>query len=389
MFSRSSSAHFLPHQTVRLVRGGRDYFDLLDKMIREAVLTLHLQFYIFEEDDTGKKVACALLEAAARNVKVFVLVDGYASQKLSKEFIQNLRDAGIYFRRFEPFLKSKHYYFGRRLHHKVVVADGERSLVSGLNISDRYNDTPAGEAWLDWAVYAEGVTAGVLETICNRRTRNRGFMKISAASLKPHPAELVPGDSDVRVRINDWVNNKRQITSTYLEMFRVASSHLIIMSPYFMPGHEFRKRMRLAVARGIKIKVILAGISDISISKNAERFVYRWLFRNQIEIYEYQRKVLHGKIAVCDAEWVTVGSYNMNDLSAQASIELNLDVNNIKFAKHVEETLLDIIQKDCKLITEEDYKVHTSFSQRVYQRIAYESMRLLLFLFTFYFRRKR
>ena len=147
--------------------------------------------------------------------------------------------------------------------------------------------------------------------------------------------------------------------------------------------------MLLAVRRGVKIQVILAGVSDISISKNAERFVYRWLFKNKIEIHEYQPRVLHGKIAVCDGEWMTGGSYNLNDLSAQASVELNLDVNNAPFAQHTESVLREIMTNDCVLITEEEYKDHTHFFQKVVQRLAYESMRFLLFLFTFYFRQKR
>jgi len=79
---------------------------------------------------------------------------------------------------------------------------------------------------------------------------------------------------------------------------------------------------------GVIIKVVQAGISDIALSKYAERYMYRWLLRNKVEIYEYQKTVLHGKIAVCDDQWMTVGSYNVNNLSAYASIELNLDVDN-------------------------------------------------------------
>ena len=356
-------------------------------MILETQDTLHLQVYIFDEDDTGRQIARALIAAARRNVKVFVLVDGYASQNLSREFIHSLRNAGIYFRFFEPFLKSRHLYFGRRLHQKVVVSDAARCLVGGLNISDRYNDTPHNSAWLDWALYAEGLVAGVLDTLCNRRTRNRGFMKNRAASHEMPPAHLVRGECGVRVRVNDWVHRKNQIYKSYLEMFGNATENLIIMSPYFMPGNEFRKKMKLAVQRGVKIQVILAGVSDIALSKYAERFVYRWLLKNNIEIYEYQKKVLHGKIAVCDGKWMTGGSYNVNDLSAHASIELNLDVNNPAFAQNVEERLREIMRNDCLRITEEsDHR--TTFLHRLQQRGAYDITRVVLFLFTFYLRQR-
>ena len=99
---------------VKLIEGGRAYFDLLEKMILKAKHSIHFQVYIFDEDETGKRIANALKEAALRSVKVYLLVDGYASKNLSKEFIQELNDAGVNFRRFEPLLKSKKFYFGQQ-----------------------------------------------------------------------------------------------------------------------------------------------------------------------------------------------------------------------------------------------------------------------------------
>jgi len=189
-----------------------------------------------------------------------------------------------------------------------------------------------------------------------------------------------------RIRVNDWVQRKAEITRTYLEMFRTASSHIIIMSPYFLPGHEFRKKMKQAVKRGVTIQIILAGVSDVAIAKYAERFMYRWLFRNRIQIYEYQKNILHGKLAVCDGEWMTVGSYNVNNVSAYASVELNVDVDHKPLSQHTEMRLREIITKDCVQITEESYKDQTSFLERLLQRLAYNTFRIVLFLFTFYFR---
>ena len=76
-------------------------------------------------------------------------------------------------------------------------------------------------------------------------------------------------------------------------------------------------------------------MSDVMVAKNAERYMYNWLFRNDIEIYEYKPCVLHGKVAVYDRAWATIGSYNVNIISAYASLELNIDINNSKFAGNV------------------------------------------------------
>ena len=146
--------------------------------------------------------------------------------------------------------------------------------------------------------------------------------------------------------------------------------------------------MSRAVKRGVKFKLILAGTSDVKVAKHAERYMYRWLFKNGIEIYEYPNNILHGKIAVYDSVWVTGGSYNVNNISAYASIELNLDVKDHSFAGLVKDTLEDIIIKDCIQFTESSYRTKYNFFQRAIQFASYEIVRLVFFLFTFYFRQR-
>jgi len=391
--SKKISAGYSHHNDIRLVKGGSEYFDVLERMICEATQLIYLQIYILDADETGERIITALLEAAKRSVRIYILLDGYASQHLPAAIREKFRNAGIYFRMFQPLFKSKGFYFGRRLHHKVVVVDTLRYLVGGLNISNRYNDIGDKPAWLDWALYGEGDAAAALEKICVKRHRtflNRSVRKLKVKRVEP--LTPVPGIQErncaVRVRVNDWVRAKRQIYNSYLEMFRTASSHLIIMSPYFLPGMEFRRKMKSARKRNVKIQIVLGGISDIPFSKDAERYLYRWLLRQGIEIYEYQKTVLHGKMAVCDGEWMTIGSYNVNDLSAHASVELNLDVDNKHFAQTVESRLRKIIDEDCIQITEEDYQKKMNIFRRIHQRMAYNFFRMALFLFTFYFRQQ-
>ncbi len=385
---RNSASSYLPNHIVKLVRGGLEYFDLLEKLIANAQSSIHFQFYILEDDETGRRIVKALKEAALRRVRIYVLLDGYASKNLPDEFIDSLRSAGINFRMFEPILKSKNFYFGRRLHHKVVVTDSWHCLVGGLNISDRYNDTVENRAWLDWALFAEGPVGSVLEKVCERRFKSKIPFTLEGLEAIPLPHSLSEKDCDIRVRTNDWVGRKWEISNSYLEMLSTATSQITIMSPYFLPGDIFRRRIKQAIKRGVAIKVILAGISDIALSKYAERYMYRWLLRNKVTIYEYQKTVLHGKMAVCDSGWVTIGSYNLNNLSAYASIELNLDVKSPAFARMVQIQLNEIIEMDCKSISEEDYDRNTGVLEHVLQKLAYTMLRVILFLFTFYFKQK-
>jgi cardiolipin synthase A/B len=116
--------------------------------------------------------------------------------------------------------------------------------------------------------------------------------------------------------------------------------------------------------------------------------MYRWMLKNNIEIYEYQPNILHAKIATCDGKWLTAGSYNVNNISAYASIELNLEIENPGFVRNTEERLEHILNRDCKQITHQDIK-KVSLLARFLQRSAYDIFRLLLFLFTFYFKEQK
>lgn len=385
----SVSSAYSNYNQVELVRGGRDYFERLLGMINNAKHSVHLQTYIFEADETGISVANALSNAAKRGVQVYLLLDGYASQNLPEDFILDLKKAGVNFRWFEPVFRSRYFYFGRRMHHKLLVTDVNYSLVGGVNISNRYNDMPGATAWLDWALYSKGEVSAELYNLCVEIWNKSGWGKKKKQVLKTEASFHMHGEEClVRVRRNDWVRRKNQISRSYLEMFKKSTSHITIMSSYFLPGRNFRRNMAQAVKRGVKIKVITAGTSDIATAKHAERYLYRWMFKNNIELYEYMPNVLHGKLSTYDGKFVTVGSYNVNNISAYASIELNLDVQHQGFAEKVEAVLNTIIENDCVPITEQEFIKHNSFIKRVWQRICYEMIRLIFFLFTFYFRQK-
>lgn len=385
---RISSA-YTTHNQVKLVRGGRDFFTILFQLLNEAKKSIHLQIYIFDDDETGVEVAAALMNAAQRGVKVYLLLDGYASQYLPDEFIAQLKASGIQFRWFEPVFRSRYFYFGRRLHHKLIVVDEVHSLVGGVNISNRYNDMPDQPAWLDWALYSKGEVSAELHNLCVETWNKAGWGKKKNQLINATGSIHLQGEECfVRVRRNDWVRRKNQISRTYLEMLKRATSHVTIMSSYFLPGRAFRHNMTQTAKRGVRIKVIAAGMSDIAMVKHAERYLYRWMLKNNIELYEYQPNVLHGKLSTYDSGFVTVGSYNVNNLSAYASIELNIDIQNKKFAEAVEQTLEQIMLNDCVRITEKEFEQYNTFLKRIWQRICYETIRLLFFLFTFYFKQR-
>ena len=385
---RKASGYSIQNK-IKLVRGGKPYFDQIIEMINQAQEIIQFQVYIFDYDETGKAVTEALMAAAKRQVQVYLMADGYASQKLPRSFIHEAEQSGIHFRFFEPLFKSRNSYFGRRMHHKVIVVDNRFALVGGVNISNHYNDLPDQPGWLDFALFMEGEVVHELCHVCEEIWN--GYLPVKPVHLcnKGVSFNIPSGEySEVRVRRNDWITKKNQVSRSYIEMFKKAEDHIIMMSGYFLPGPVIRRNMKRAAARGVKIKLILAGMSDVMVAKYAERYMYNWIFRNDIELFEYKPCILHGKVATYDKKWATIGSYNVNIISAYASLELNMDVNNPEFAGMLDNTMEKIIHNDCVQITKENFNSHNGIFNKIWELICYWFVRLLFYLFTINFKQR-
>ncbi len=374
---KDQSQGYFTHNTVELVNKGREFFDLLKKLIDKAKESVHIQTYLFGDDKTGSFIAEALMEAAKRKVQVYLLVDGYASQGLSKDFIQKLKDAGVNFRFFEPLFRSRHFYVGRRLHHKIVVIDSKETLVGSMNIADKYNDLGEVDAWFDMAVHIKGEIAMELERVCVRfwsaNKWRRTKIPADSKTKQEYPAEY---QSPVRVRQNDWINRKGQATSSYFQLFHNAKKSICVVCSYVLPGITLRKQLEHAAGRGVKIKFVLAGVSDVKVVKAAERYLYRWMLRHDMKLFEYQPTILHTKMAIADNELMTLGSYNLNNLSAYASVELNLDIHDPDFVKTVQHEIDTLIKEECKPVDLKLYTTHLFSWKQLMRWSAYQLTRL-------------
>lgn len=371
--------------SLKILCAGKEYFETLCSVITNAEYSVYLQVYIFEEDQTGALVADALMNAANKGVKVFVLVDAYGSAGLSRGFRLRMMAAGVQFRFFQPLFKTKHFYIGRRLHHKLLVADARVCLVGGINIGDRYNGSPAAGPWLDFAVYAEGNIA--LQACMLARQTWEGFPSRS----RQH--DCYAGNngfyhktSDMRVWLvrNDWIYGKNEISRSYRHIFRHARLTVTVIASYFIPGKMIRKSLLSALKRGVAVRVIMAGPSDVMLAKYAERFMYDWLLRNGVEVYEYEKAVLHGKLAICDVTMATVGSYNVNNLSAYASVELNMNMEEPVVLEDISRLITCDILPACRRITAEEQEKSKTLWRRFVWWWSYQLVRIILFLFSFY-----
>lgn len=339
---------------ITLVHSGPDYFGRLVRLIDEARETLHLQTYIFEADETGQMVAAALKRATARGVRTRVLVDGIGSNHLPWPFVQDLSSSGVEFRFFKHVVSLWKWSFGRTMHHKVAVADTNQALIGGINIADKYRGTADMPAWLDFAVYIRGNLCAHLFELCesvfNRQYWKRNYPKLSFKK-KPQPPPRPEGL--VRFRQNDWMRSRTEIFTSYRLALSKARQSMVIVASYFLPGYASRQRLAAKARRGLEIKILLTGPSDVYLSRLAEQHLTAWMVRKGIRVFRWTHSVMHGKALLVDEYFVSLGSYNINRLSQIRSMELNVDILDPAFVRHFSHYLHDLLEHQCEEITAE------------------------------------
>lgn len=363
---------------IQLVHSGTHYFDSLEKLISESQHSIHFHTYIFKGDETGKRVVHALIGAASRGVKVFLLSDAFGSFPFPSEIKKELIQAGIHFRLYSPFFSTESILPWRRLHHKLVVCDGYKALIGGINIADKYNSINNSVAWLDYAVLIQGDLNQTLVPFCAHIFEKK---KISDFHINSNQGDKGDSKNAVRFRRNDWIKNKNEIHKSYIEALKLAQSNITLVASYFLPGANFRKLLAEASQRGVKIKIIMAGKSDSYSVKLAENYLYDFYNRHHIELYEWNESVLHGKVMLVDESWATIGSYNLNFLSHYISIELNADIISPSFNKQLSQHFLHITHNYSSTFKLNPSAPKKNIFRQFLMWLAYNFFRLMMSIF--------
>ena len=361
---------------VELVRSGEDYFLRLEMLIDRAEKEIHLQTYIFENDDTGNRIASCLKKAAQRKVKVYVLLDAYGSAALPDSFAQDLVQHGILLRFFSPLFSLNNFYIGRRMHHKIAVVDKKIALIGGINIADKYYGTGAAEPWLDYAVQLNCPAAKDLQILCSDYFFKKG------SSKKIPPVLHSAGSALVGILQNDWLQRKTEVCDAYTNAFIHAKKEIVIVGSYFLPGSRIAKALKKACKRGIKTTVILAGISDVPLVRRATEHLYFSFLNHHMRIFEWNKSVVHGKAAVVDNKWSTIGSFNLNSLSCYGSIEMNVEVHSVNFAKILRADF-EMVISQCSEITKGSLRQRAGIFNKLGNWIFYQMVRTIMLFLTF------
>ena len=350
-----------------LLENGEEFYPRVFEMIAAARHEVLIETFILYEDKVGKRLHEVLMAAARRGVQIDVTVDAFGSPDLSDEFISSLTGAGVRFHVFDPAprLFRRVNYF-RRMHRKLVVIDGIRAFIGGINYSADHLADYGPEAKQDYAVEAEGPIVAEIhrfmhQAICDGMPRRHWFQRRRAVPITATPPRA--GNADALFIWRDNRQHTNDIERQYRVAIRLARKRIVIANAYFFPGYAFLRDMRKAARRGVEVCLILQGNPDMAIVQTAAAMLYHHLLRGGVKIYEYCDRPLHGKVAVVDDEWATVGSSNLDPLSLALNLEANVLIRDRDFNRQLSDKLQHLINHSCKRIEAKDLTESTAWRQ--------------------------
>lgn len=347
---------WLPGNRVRLLENGEEFFPAVFDAIRNAGSEVLLETFILFEDKVGMELHAALLQAAQRGVELDVLVDGFGSADLSAQYLDPLIAAGVRIRSFDPSWRVLGMRFNvlRRMHRKLVVVDGRRAFVGGINYSADHLADFGPQAKQDYAVELEGPIVDEIRRFAQAAIGRAGQVREPSPPLEPttgHAHDERAGAAEALFVRRDNHEHRNDIERHYRAAIRSARKRVLIANAYFFPGYRLLHELCRAARRGVDVQLILQGQPDMAIARTAASLLYEHLHREGVRIFEYCERPLHGKVAQVDDDWATVGSSNLDPLSLSLNLEANVIVRDREFATALRSRLEHLIAQACREVT--------------------------------------
>ena len=350
------SEQWRDNNEIQLLINGEEFFPAVFESIAQAREEVLIETFIIYEDEVGKDLQRVLIEAAQRGVRVEVLVDGYGTAELSNQFLRELAEAGVHLQAFDPQprVMGVRTNLFRRLHRKIAVIDGEIGYVGGINYSsDHLADSGEPMAKQDYAVRVRGPIVADLHRATLALLDQTSKILRKRAPWRSRSASPDADSASARLLLSIRDNNEHttDIEDHYLKAIRGARERIIIANAYFFPGYRFLRELRDAARRGVDVTLILQGMPDMPLVRLCSRLLYNYLLRDGVVIREYCQRPLHGKVAVVDREWSTVGSSNLDPLSLSLNLEGNLIIKDRRFNERLHDHLQELAHSTCKSIS--------------------------------------
>lgn len=312
---------------VTVLRDGHQTYPAMLAAIAQARTHIELETYILAADAIGDRFKAALLERAKAGVTIRIIYDAVGSFGLPGAWVDELRAGGIEVLDWNPIAPwRRRFRLSHRDHRKILVIDNEIAFTGGLNLSRDYASIEEGGAgWHDMHCRLTGAIVLDLARMFRRtwlRADGTWYEAVPpAASARPGA-----GASFVRLLDNTLRRQRGTVRRTYLHVIRSARRRVLIKNAYFLPDRGLRRALATAARRGVDVRVMVPGRSDIRLVEWASLYVMRHLSRRGIKVYQWRGPMMHAKTAVIDGAWSTIGSYNFDAQSRFSNLEVTVEI---------------------------------------------------------------
>jgi cardiolipin synthase len=321
---------YLDGNRVELYDTGREGLAAMLAAIESAREHVHLETYILRGDGVGRRFIAALAGRARAGVAVRLLYDAVGSRGLSSEVLAPLTDAGGDVVEFNPLAYAIWRFVPRRRdHRKLLIVDGRIAFTGGLNIGDEY-ERGMGEGepgWRDAHLRVEGpivrdLAAVFLESWFRADGPDLAWYGLLAEDPEPR------GSTRCAVLADGPVYRRRHMREMLIASLGNARERVLLESPYLAPGRRVLDALSAASRRGVEVDLLLAGRTDHPVLRRAARSILPRLLACGVRVYEYEKMMMHGKVAVFDDAWAVVGTSNLDRQSFEHSYEVNLVIDD-------------------------------------------------------------
>jgi len=333
---------------VQLLWKGRDSFQSIFDAVQSAKNLICLQFYIFKNDETGIALSKLLKQKSREGVQVYVLYDHFGSFGTPRSFWKDMSLTGIKIRASHPFKWTAPFHYVHRDHRKLIVIDSRKAFTGGLNIANEYSGfhlRRRSRGWRDTGILLEGPIVNELFDTFKKSWTTWGGEKILLHEADEEPQDKIPGDALPALPIFVYTGKGRK---RMRELLRYSIDHaqnsILLTTAYFIPSRRLIERLETAVRRGVKVRLLVPGRSDVPAASYAGRAFFSRLLRAEIEIYTYLGEMLHAKTSLFDQCWSIIGSTNLDYQSLMYNDEGNIGIWDVPFAS----TMRGMFEEDLK-----------------------------------------
>lgn len=365
----SACSPFTINNRTQVLNNGADTYRSFFEAMEKATHHIHLEFYIFRDDNIGTQIQELLIKKAQKGVEVRLIYDGYGSFNLNKDFLKKLEGNGVQTVSFSPLLLPiRNKRIDYRNHRKILVVDGKIGFVGGINIGDEYlGKTPEFTYWRDTHLRIEGDGVKFLQHIFLQDWSFVAKEKISGNWYYPScPDDL--GKELIQIAASGPDSPWEAIMQMYFSMIATAEESIYLTTPYFIPNESISMAIRNAALSGLDVRIIIPGKPDNKFVLWASMSYLKRLLEAGVRVYQYQKGFIHSKTLVVDGLVSSIGTANMDLRSFKLNFEVNAFIYNEGVSKNLMEDFFNDL-KNCQEINYYEYK-NRSLLQKFLESLA-------------------